>query len=80
MAFIHKKSFIYEHIPPCKWIKITLSFKFQAQILRLCTSNRLQALSTSKLHPPWLNQINIFHILKAKTITLIKLHEAKLQN
>jgi len=31
MAFIHIKSFIYGHIHPRKWIKITLNFKFQAQ-------------------------------------------------
>jgi hypothetical protein len=31
MKFIHMKSFIYGHIHPCKWIKITLSFKLQAE-------------------------------------------------
>jgi len=31
MKFIHMKSFIYEHIHPWRWIKITLSFKFQVQ-------------------------------------------------
>ncbi len=25
------KSFIYGHIHPCRWIKMTLSFKFEAQ-------------------------------------------------
>ncbi len=37
MKFIHAKkiidmkSFIYEHIHPCKWIKIILNFIFQTQ-------------------------------------------------
>jgi len=31
ITFIHIKSFIYGHIHPCRWIKITLSFKLQAQ-------------------------------------------------
>ncbi len=31
MAFIHMKSFIYEHIHPCKWIRITLRFKLQTE-------------------------------------------------
>jgi hypothetical protein len=31
MTFIHMKSFIYGHIHPCRWIKITLSFKLQIQ-------------------------------------------------
>jgi hypothetical protein len=31
MKFIHMKSFIYGHIHPCKWINITLHFKFQTQ-------------------------------------------------
>ncbi len=30
MIFIHMKSFVYRHIHPCKWIQITLNFKFQA--------------------------------------------------
>jgi len=33
MTFIHMKSFVYEHIHLCRWIKITLSFEFQAQAL-----------------------------------------------
>ncbi len=33
MKFIHMKSFIYGHIHPCGWIKITLSFKLQAPSL-----------------------------------------------
>jgi len=30
MTFIHMTSLIYGHIHPCRWIKITLNFKFQA--------------------------------------------------
>jgi hypothetical protein len=30
LTFIHMKSFIYGHIHQCRWIKITLNFKFQA--------------------------------------------------
>jgi len=41
MTFMHMKSFIYEHIHPCKWIKITLNFKFQAKSSRSCTSQPL---------------------------------------
>jgi hypothetical protein len=37
MTFIHMKSFIYGHIHPCKWIKITLSFKAQSFKPRLYT-------------------------------------------
>jgi len=33
MKFIYMKSFIYGHIHPCKWIKITSSFKLRAQSL-----------------------------------------------
>ncbi len=39
MTFIHMKSFIYGHIHPCMWIKITLSFKLEAQALCSCTSH-----------------------------------------
>jgi hypothetical protein len=35
MIFIYVKSFVYGHIHPCKWIKITLSFKFQTQSFKL---------------------------------------------
>jgi hypothetical protein len=31
MKFIRMNSFIYGHIHPCRWIKIILSFKLQAQ-------------------------------------------------
>ncbi len=34
-TFIHMKSFIYGHIHPYRWIKITLNFKFQAQSFKL---------------------------------------------
>jgi hypothetical protein len=29
------KSFIYQHIHPCRWMKITLTFKLQAQSFEL---------------------------------------------
>jgi hypothetical protein len=35
MIFIHVKSFVYGHIHPCRWIKITCSFKFQTQSFKL---------------------------------------------
>jgi hypothetical protein len=59
MRFIHMKSFIYGHSHPCRWIKITLNFKFaklQVQASRSCTS-----------HPPacnniiFVNDIYLFH-------------------
>jgi hypothetical protein len=31
--------FIYGHIHPCRWIKITLSFKLQVQTLCSCTNH-----------------------------------------
>ncbi len=31
MKFIHMKSFVYGNVHPCRWIKITLNFKLQAQ-------------------------------------------------
>ncbi len=41
MTFIHMKSFIYGHIHPCRWIKITSCFKLQAHALGSCTSHPL---------------------------------------
>jgi hypothetical protein len=35
MTFICMKSFMYGHIDPCRWIKITLNLKFQAQNSKL---------------------------------------------
>jgi hypothetical protein len=35
MTLIQMKSFIYGHIHPCRWIKITLSFKLQVQSSKL---------------------------------------------
>jgi hypothetical protein len=35
MTLIHVKSFVYGHINPCRWIKITLSFKFRTQSFKL---------------------------------------------
>jgi hypothetical protein len=43
MKFIHMKSFIYEHIHPCSWIKITLNSKFQAQSSKLKLHAHAQA-------------------------------------
>ncbi len=48
MAFIHMKSFIYEHIHPCKWIRITLSFKLQAQSSKFKLYTHAQAILTNK--------------------------------
>jgi hypothetical protein len=38
------KSFIYGHIHPCWWIKITLSFKLQAQNSKLKLYTHEQAI------------------------------------
>jgi len=32
MTFIHMKSFVYGHIHPCRWIEITLNFKFRLYV------------------------------------------------
>ncbi len=47
MTFIHMKSFIYEHIHPYKWSKLTLRFKLQAQALHSCTNHLLILLTSS---------------------------------
>jgi hypothetical protein len=39
MKFIHMNSFIYGHIHPCRWIKITLNFNLQVHALCSCTSH-----------------------------------------
>ncbi len=44
MTFIHMKSFIYGHIHPCRLIKITLDFKFQAQSSKLRLHTHAQAI------------------------------------
>jgi hypothetical protein len=44
MTFIHVKPFIYGHIRPCKWIKIALNFKFQAQSSKLKLHVHAQAI------------------------------------
>jgi hypothetical protein len=44
MTFIHMKSFIYGHIHPCRWIKITLNFKFQAKSSELSLHTHAQAI------------------------------------
>jgi hypothetical protein len=44
IIFIHMKSFIYGHIPPCRWIKITLNFKFQIQSFKLKLHFHAQAI------------------------------------
>jgi hypothetical protein len=38
------KSFIYGHIHPCRWIKITLNFKLQAQSSKLKLHVHAQAM------------------------------------
>ncbi len=55
MTFIHMKSFIYGHIHPCRCMKITLNFKFQAQVLCSYTSHH----SFKCVHI-----VKIVHILK----------------
>jgi hypothetical protein len=42
------KSFIYGHIHPCRWIKITLYFKFQAQSAKLRLYAHAQAIFVYK--------------------------------
>ncbi len=32
MTFIHMKSFIYKHIHPCRWMKITLNFNYKFKV------------------------------------------------
>jgi hypothetical protein len=44
MTFIHMKSFSYGHIHPCKWVKITLNFKLQAQSSKLKLKAHAQAI------------------------------------
>jgi hypothetical protein len=44
MKFIHMNSFIYRHIHPYRWIKITLNFKFQAQNFKLRLHAHAQAI------------------------------------
>jgi hypothetical protein len=44
MPFIHMKSFIYGHIHPYRWIKITLNFKFQPQSSKLKLHAHAQAI------------------------------------
>ncbi len=46
MTFIHMKSFIYGHIHPCKWTKMTLYFKIQAQSSKLKLHIHAQAILT----------------------------------
>jgi hypothetical protein len=38
------KSFMYGHIHPCRWIKITLSFKFQIQSSNFKFNTHAQAI------------------------------------
>ncbi len=59
MTFVHMKSFIYGHIHPCRWIKITLNFKFsklQAQASHSCTSHLLACNNII-----FVNDIYLFH-------------------
>ncbi len=35
MTFIYMKSFIYRHIHPCRWIKVTLNFNYKFKAPRL---------------------------------------------
>jgi hypothetical protein len=53
------KSFIYGHIHPCRWTKITLSFKLQAQTLHSCTSHTLakivECVEYSQQHSTFIN-------------------------
>jgi hypothetical protein len=44
MTIIHMKSFIYGHVHSCRWIKITLSFKLQAQSSKLRFYSHAQAI------------------------------------
>jgi len=48
MTFVHMKSLIYGHIHPCRWIKITLSFKLQAQSSKLKLRTHAQAILKDK--------------------------------
>jgi len=48
MTFVHMKSLIYGHIHPCRWIKITLSFKLQAQNSKLKLRTHAQAIFKDK--------------------------------
>jgi hypothetical protein len=43
------KSFIYQHIHPCRWMKITLTFKLQAQSFELKLYIHAQAISSHVL-------------------------------
>ncbi len=66
-----KMTLIYGHIHPCKWIKITLNFKFQAQASCSCTSHPQEAIDvmekdittlkkTSRL---WSMPLTLLHIV-----------------
>jgi hypothetical protein len=49
MTFVRIKSFIYGHIHPCRWIKITSSFKLQAQNSKLKLYTHARAIFKDKL-------------------------------
>ncbi len=51
IKFIHIKSFIYEHIHSCKWIKITSSFKLGAQSSKLRLYVHAQAIPNTLVSP-----------------------------
>ncbi len=49
ITFVRIKSFIYGHIHPCRWIKITLSFKLQVQNSKFKLYTHAQAIFKDKL-------------------------------
>jgi hypothetical protein len=69
MKFIHAKNDIHlhGHIHPCKWIKITLNFKFQSQASHSCTSHfhvLFHILHLKKEMQPTTNNVMSFLSLK----------------
>jgi hypothetical protein len=74
------KSFIYEHIHTCRWIKITLSYvsnsKLQAQALHSCIShgyNRFKVdLQRTNFEKSKINQGKIINVKHMKSNFLFK--------
>jgi hypothetical protein len=69
MTIIHMKSFIYGHIHPYRWIKITLNFKFQVQSFNLMFHAHAQTIleiCQVPFHNPY-GGLNGFHDLQLVT-------------